>query len=460
MNRTILSVAAVLWLSACGQNPISDLVTRSDPLPDMLPAMKTFAPGPPDAALAKSNHDIARDFLELTFQLESGKILTRMTRFEGPVTVALATHQGPQFEADLAALLARLRTEAGLDISQSKTGQPANIVIETLPRKSLHALVPQAACFVVPRVTSWSDFRKNRRSGKLDWSTLEMRDRATVFIPDDVSPQEARDCLHEEIAQALGPLNDIYRLADSIFNDDNMNTVLTPEDMRILRIYYTPQLRNGMTRAEVEEKLPTILASLNPDGEKIANDGQGETPRQWIDTLEQALGPQASRGRRVIEAEAAVSTAKTQGWSDNRLGFSLFALGRLALGQDPALAVDSFKQAYEVYAKLYGPGDIHTAHVALQLAAFSLSSGDSKAALGYINDSVPVVAKAQNASLLAAFLMIKAEALEFEGRLSEANAVRLDSIGWARYGFATDTEIRARLRETAALRPGVKKPGA
>ena len=28
-----------------------------------------------------------------------------------------------------------------------------------------------------------------------------------VFVPADASPQELRDCLHEELAQALGPLN-------------------------------------------------------------------------------------------------------------------------------------------------------------------------------------------------------------------------------------------------------------
>ena len=31
------------------------------------------------------------------------------------------------------------------------------------------------------------------------------------FIPSDASPQEIRDCLHEEFAQGLG-LNDLYRL--------------------------------------------------------------------------------------------------------------------------------------------------------------------------------------------------------------------------------------------------------
>ncbi len=68
-----------------------------------------------------------------------------------------------------------------------------------------------------------------------------------IFLPGDVSPQETRDCLHEEMAQALGPLNDLYRLGDSVFNDDNFHTVLTGFDMLVLRTYYAPDLRSGMT---------------------------------------------------------------------------------------------------------------------------------------------------------------------------------------------------------------------
>jgi hypothetical protein len=81
-----------------------------------------------------------------------------------------------------------------------------------------------------------------------------------VFMPADVAPQEVRDCLHEEVAQAIGPLNDLYRLPDSVFNDDNFHTVLTGFDMLILRATYAPELRSGMTRAEVAAALPGILA--------------------------------------------------------------------------------------------------------------------------------------------------------------------------------------------------------
>ena len=457
MRKFILAGAALL-LAACSTNPIIDISTRSDPLPDRLPAMKSFGTAPYLVPGRKSNSDIARDFLELSFQLESGKKIETLTRFQGPITIALAKRGSNQLEDDLAELAERLRREAGLDIHVVKTGQPANIVIETLPRKELHATVPHAACFVVPRVTNWQDFRANRQSGKLDWSTLTTRNRATVFIPDDVSPQEARDCLHEEIAQALGPLNDIYRLEDSVFNDDNMNMVLTGFDMLILRAYYAPEFKNGMTKSEVASRLPDVLRRLNPAGEIAGTDGQKESSRQWIDKLEEALLSRNPRSRRIQSARKAAEMAVQEGWKDNRLAFSLFALGRLALGQEPATSIDSFQKAYEIYAYLYGKDDIHTAHVALQLAAFALTRGAEDEALDYVNDSLPAVSRSQNASLLAALLMIKAEALDYQGRQAEAATVRLDSLGWARYGFATDTEIRARLRETAALRPGVKKP--
>ena len=50
-------------------------------------------------------------------------------------------------------------------------------------------------------------------------------------------------------------------------------------------------------------------------------------------------------------------------------------------------------------------------------------------------------------------MMFKAEALAMQGRDPEAAALRLDSLGWARYGFGSDRNVRARLREIAALNP-------
>ncbi len=87
------------------------------------------------------------------------------------------------------------------------------------------------------------------------------REKAAIFVPADTSPQEVRDCLHEELAQAMGPLNDLYQLPNSVFNDDNFNTVLTSFDMMMLRMHYAPELHSGMTQAEVAGRLPGMLVA-------------------------------------------------------------------------------------------------------------------------------------------------------------------------------------------------------
>ncbi|AHM05621.1 ATP-dependent transcriptional regulator [Roseibacterium elongatum DSM 19469] len=314
-------------------------------------------------------------------------------------------------------------------------------------------MVPQAACFVVPRVSSWAEFRRARAGGRLDWTTLQTRDRVAVFIPSDVAPQEIRDCLHEEVSQALGPLNDLYRLPDSVFNDDNFNAVLTGFDMLILRAYYDDALQSGMTRAQVADRLPAILSRLNPRGDGRGARPVSATPRSWIDAIETALGPGSSDRARIEAAERAVTIARNANWSDGRLAFSYFALGRLTLSSSVETSVASFQRAAGIYDRI-APGDIQAAHVDMQLAAFALSSGRADEALRLTGAALPAATAAQNAALLSTLLMIRAEALEQVGRASEARSVRLDSLAWGRYGFGSGAAVGARLTEVAALSPG------
>ena len=112
-------------------------------------------------------------------------------------------------------------------------------------------------------------------------------------MPNDASPQEVRDCLHEELAQAIGPLNDLYRLPDSVFNDDNLHTVLTSFDMMMLKAYYSPELRSGMTRGQVSQALPLILNRINPAGNSRAAKIATRTPKAWTQAVQTALGPAA-----------------------------------------------------------------------------------------------------------------------------------------------------------------------
>ncbi len=415
-----------------------------------LPPVKAFStprPIPPN----RSNRDIARDFLDLSFELESGRSLERLTRFEGPITVRVTGAPPTGMVPDLKALLARLRNEARIDITLTQSPS-ANITIQAVSRRDIRKALPQAACFVVPNISSLSQYRAARRSGAANWALLERRDKIAIFLPNDTSPQETRDCLHEELAQALGPLNDLYRLPDSVFNDDNIHAVLTGFDMTVLRAYYDPTLRNGMTRGEVASRLPSILSRINPRGDQLSSNPLPETPRAWINAVQTALGPGTSPANRRAAARQALVIAQNNGWQDHRLGFAHYALGRLLQSQDIAAAHTHFKAADRAYhsAERFGP---HRAFVATQLSAYAISAGQSREALDILNPQIAPAGRFENAALLSTLMLLQAEALEMEGKFEDAGALRLDSLGWARYGFGPDWAVRAKLREITALSP-------
>lgn len=446
-----LLALALLGLAACGAPEAADVARRRAVVADPLPPMKIFSPTPATAP-ARANAEYVQDFLDLTFRMESGRDLPIFTRFQGPVTVRMIGPVPPSAGGDMDVLVARLRNEAGIDIRRTGPEGPAALTVNFIARATLQNQVPQAACFVVPNVTDWRSFRAARRSDTLDWASVTVRTRATMFIPADTSPQEIRDCLNEELAQALGPLDDLYRLSDSVFNDDNFHTVLTGFDMLMLRIYYDPELHNGMTRDQVAARLPGILRRLNPAGERAAGRLPKQTPRAWIDTIETALGPHTGSAARRSAAERAVQIGLGEGWQDARMAFSWFVLGRLALANESETAFDAFQRAAAIYRTL-PDARIHLAHIDMQMAAFALASGQPDQALDLINRSLIPVSKEQNAALLASLLMLKSAALETLNRPSEAAVVRLDSLGWARYGFGSETEVRDRLAEIAILSP-------
>lgn len=448
MNR--LAAFALSFMASCMPVP-QETASRATALTSVLPPMRVFTTEF-RAPARRANSEIAQDFLDLSFHMESGRAIPLMTRFEGPVSVRMTGQTNPTMVRDLEALLGRLRNEAAIPISYSPGSAPAQITIEAVPRAIMQAAVPRAACFVVPRLTSWEEFKIARRTPQVDWTTLTRRDRAVIFVPSDVAPQEIRDCLHEELAQALGPLNDLYRLPDSVFNDDNIHTVLTRFDMLILRAYYDPALRNGMTRGEVAVRLPKVLAKINPGGQKSPTRLRNDTSRDWIDAIETALANGSSPATRRNAAQKAVMLSNAFGWTGPRQGFAYYANGRLQVGNDPNAALQSFNAAEQAY-RVSADTQIHAAHIAVQQAAFTLAAGDAERTIMLADRYIEIAELHQNAALLSTLMMFKAEALDMQGQTAAAEALRLDSLGWARYGFGSDTNVQARLNEIAALRP-------
>ncbi|MGX0878499.1 hypothetical protein ACSSV4_003198 [Roseovarius sp. MBR-154] len=448
MRRTILPICLLLGACAPGETGRDAAATRAAPPQEsVMPPMRAFStpnPAPPQ----RSNRDIARDFLDLAFELESGRRLPHFSRFDEPILLRVTGAPPPSLMADLDRLLHRLRSEAGIEIRLVRDAT-AHITIEAVTRDDIRRHLPTAACFVVPNISRLSQYRSARGT---DWTRITRRERIAIFVPNDTSPQEIRDCLHEELAQALGPLNDLYRLTDSVFNDDNVHAVLTGFDMLILRAYYAPELRSGMTLSQVAERLPAILSRLNPAGDRIEPRYPEATPRAWIEAIQTALGPDIRGPARRTAALDALRIAQGLGWTDHRRAFSHFALGRIAQADDPGFAEDQFLRADQFYQRVPGT-DLHRAFTAAQRAGYTLARGDGATALDLLNPHLGTAERHENAALLATMQMLRAEALELTGRVSEAHAVRLDSLGWARYGYGADWAVRAKLREIGALSP-------
>ncbi|MBL9049626.1 MAG: DUF2927 domain-containing protein [Tabrizicola sp.] len=432
--RLPLIFAALVALSACA--PTAQ-VSKNRPTYEVGIGFGQPGTAPVSAGLSTGS-SLTRDFLDLTFAMESGRGLETFSRFEGPVTVALSGKVPAQAGRDLAVLIERLRREAGIDISPASGS--ATITVEFAPRSELRRLAPTAACFVVPNVSSLAEYRKKRGTDAVDWAQVTQRERAAIFIPADTSPQEVRDCLHEELAQALGPLNDLYRLPDSVFNDDNFHSVLTGFDMEILRLTYSPRLVSGMSRDEVAARL----------GASVGMIGLGSTPPDWTRAIETALGRNGSLPARKAAAERALSIALASGWTDSRMAFSYFAVGRLMAGSEPDRAFDAFEHAADVYARQPG-GALQVAHVDMQLAAMALAGGLAEEAVRLTDRAIPVVRQHENAALLATLMLVKAEALEELGNPGAAAALRMDSAPYARYGFGSDSVVKARIRDIAAV---------
>ncbi|MGB0799342.1 MAG: DUF2927 domain-containing protein, partial [Planktomarina sp.] len=436
--------------AACAPNGDNEVANRALSPEFNLPPMKTFV-AHNNGRTTRSNDNLARDFLDLSFRMETGRTLARLSRFEGLITVRVEGAVPSSLPVDLSRLIRRLRNEAGLQIALTDKPEAA-ITIVTLPKNQLQSEVPGAACFVVPNVSGWEDFKVRRRAGQISWIGVSKREKVSIFLPADSSPQELRDCLHEELAQAIGPLNDLYRLPDSVFNDDNFHSVLTAFDMLMLRVTYDDALHAGMRRDAVAAKIPGILRRLNPAGESKSTLAASQSSTAWTQAIVTALSNSAIQVRRQQAARKAINLRANDSSFDVRDGLAYYALGRLTIATKPQAGIDALQRADQIFAT--DPNMIiHRAKVAEQLAEFALQHGDAEKVASLVRPFIQVALKHENASLLASLLMLRAEGLELEGRSSEAQLVRLDSLGWARYGYGDETAVLKRLREIQALSP-------
>lgn len=93
--------------------------------------------------------------------------------------------------------------------------------------------------------------------------------RGIIIIPVDYAREKARllDCVVEEITQLLGLPNDSDDVFPSVFNDNSIDTYLSPLDYILLKALYSPHLSPGINVAQVKAAFPNVLKDLHKAGD-------------------------------------------------------------------------------------------------------------------------------------------------------------------------------------------------
>lgn len=86
--------------------------------------------------------------------------------------------------------------------------------------------------------------------------------RAIVIIRAEHPDILRKSCIHEEMAQGMGLINDSPDARPSIFNDNDEFAFLTTHDEQLLQMLYDPRLRTGMGLAEARPIVQQLARTL------------------------------------------------------------------------------------------------------------------------------------------------------------------------------------------------------
>lgn len=228
---------------------------------------------------------LARNFVQIALydeyrrdgdQLHAEPRESRLRRWDGPVRMAVsfgdsvAEDRRLTDRATVRAYAGRLSRITGLPITQTDAAS-ANyhvLFIGEDDRRAAGPLLRQLVPGIDPTI--------ERALTDLDPETLCVvvafsanggwsHERAIAIIRDEHRGLFRRSCVHEELAQGLGLVNDSPRARPSIFNDDEEFALLTRHDELLLKILYDPRLQTGMDQQQVKAILPGIIDDVMPD---------------------------------------------------------------------------------------------------------------------------------------------------------------------------------------------------
>lgn len=409
-----------------------------------LPAYPALGTAVPAYGTAVSNRSLARIFTTLTHDMEWGATRRHLVRYEAPIRVGLEGPGIAQYSGFLDTFLADLRRNTGIDIARSTGGHNLHI---RFVGSSFTRLLPTVSCLVAPGNLDWRRFSRNpgRYGGR---ALIQARriDHMTIFIPETAAPYLVRNCMLEEITQALGTANDLYGLGASIFNDDAAHVWPTAIDYLMLRVLYSPELRTGMSREITEQTARRVLDRVNPAGISAPPLLMPAQKRMavWRGRIQRVFSRKTKQADALKLAQEALRIAERDAPASAYHCHSLITLGRVQARRSPAHAVPVFDNAERVCARVHGWQDIRMARIAMEKASALLKLGRHAEVIPLTDGALPIFAAHGQDERLSALYAVQSAALSAMGERARAEAARSLAAQWGAYALGVDNDVVAR----------------
>jgi DUF2927 family protein len=251
-----------------------------------------------------TNDEIKDGFFKIAFnaELQIGAPADRVRKFVEPVRIFVVSKGLPDRREEIAKIVADIRARVNhLDVALTNDRQAANFVVRLISERNLKRTIRSL----------YGDGRAKQIQTSLNPECLSgigkderfrIR-RAEVILPVNAGEFTFYDCAYEELLQALGAINDDRSVPWTMFNDDVQMGFFDVYDQYLLNILYDPRIRPGMTKEQVGEILPDVLATarawITPAKSPRHADGldvSGENPTRATDAaLPRAVNAQTGR---------------------------------------------------------------------------------------------------------------------------------------------------------------------
>lgn len=276
-RAVVISALAALALCAC----VSDDGARYRDYADFISSEGGLREDAAPVDAPFTNADLATNFrriaLNREYRREGGRLVqeetpTGISRWGQPIRFQLVGSGVTQEDrAEYAALTARLSRLTGLDVAET-AGEPNLSILILGPderRSFVRALEAEGAAERMPLVIQWAGDIAYPCIGQVGYVDADSGQitGAMIMIKAELTGLLRRSCIHEELAQTLGLMNDDDNVRPSIFNDDQEFALLTEHDEYLLQILYDPRLKPGMSAETASLLVDEIIKDIRPDAQ-------------------------------------------------------------------------------------------------------------------------------------------------------------------------------------------------